>query len=410
MPRDVATFRGVPFFVDTSELDSGRKTVTFEYPNRDEAFVEDLGRKGRVIQIDGYVLGDDWQQQRDALIAALEEPGPGTIVHPYFGTKLVAIPRFTVKETREDVRIATFSIIVAETPAVAFSPSADASPLAQSDAAADDAHEASQNRFLKSYRVAFPVSGAPGIPGVGATKSLPNFTFSRITGLVTNASNALHTAMRPLARTVEEASAFKRTIDKIILDAASLVRDPISLATRFGDLFHQLITFPRVPRLGVQALLDAYSFTSPTPSGTTPSRLYELSNYDEADGFIRRGIVIEAARQVVIASPYFETYDDAVIARDSVIDAIDDAAESSPDDVHDALVKLRKVVILSVPSQRDTLPRLVSFTPPATVPALVLAHRLYGSIELADDIVARNHVRHPGFVLGGRALQVISNA
>jgi prophage DNA circulation protein len=47
-----------------------------------------------------------------------------------------------------------------------------------------------------------------------------------------------------------------------------------------------------------------------------------------------------------------------------------------------------------------------------TQPALVLAQRLYGdpaSVEArAAEIVARNKVRHPGFVPGGVALQVLS--
>jgi prophage DNA circulation protein len=42
----------------------------------------------------------------------------------------------------------------------------------------------------------------------------------------------------------------------------------------------------------------------------------------------------------------------------------------------------------------------------ATLPALVVAHRVYGDATRADEIVSRNRVRHPGFVPGGIALEV----
>jgi prophage DNA circulation protein len=39
----------------------------------------------------------------------------------------------------------------------------------------------------------------------------------------------------------------------------------------------------------------------------------------------------------------------------------------------------------------------------------VVAHQLYGDATKADEIIARNrNVRHPGFVRGGQALEVLS--
>jgi len=39
-----------------------------------------------------------------------------------------------------------------------------------------------------------------------------------------------------------------------------------------------------------------------------------------------------------------------------------------------------------------------------------VAHRLYGDALAADGIVARNRIRHPGFVTGGQALEVLTDA
>ncbi len=64
----------------------------------------------------------------------------------------------------------------------------------------------------------------------------------------------------------------------------------------------------------------------------------------------------------------------------------------------------------AVPGEASDLPRLLRYVPPATVPSLVLAHRLYGDVALEADLVARNRVARPGFMLGGQALEVLSAA
>ena len=51
---------------------------------------------------------------------------------------------------------------------------------------------------------------------------------------------------------------------------------------------------------------------------------------------------------------------------------------------------------------------MASYTPQATLPALVIAHRLYGDATRADEVCVRNNVRHPGALRGGMALEVLS--
>jgi prophage DNA circulation protein len=42
-----ASFRGVIFHVETGGKSSGRRTVTHEYPKRDDPYAEDMGRVAR---------------------------------------------------------------------------------------------------------------------------------------------------------------------------------------------------------------------------------------------------------------------------------------------------------------------------------------------------------------------------
>ena len=94
-----ASFRGVPFQVVGHEGDFGRRTVTHEYPLRDKPYVEDLGRKARTLKIEALVIGADYMAARDRLLAAIEQPGPGRLVHPYLGELQVSVLGVTLRES-----------------------------------------------------------------------------------------------------------------------------------------------------------------------------------------------------------------------------------------------------------------------------------------------------------------------
>ena len=63
------TLEGIPFFILSDELNFGRKTIKHEYPLRDEPFVEDVGGVGWEFTIEIFVIGDDYDLSRDAIIA-----------------------------------------------------------------------------------------------------------------------------------------------------------------------------------------------------------------------------------------------------------------------------------------------------------------------------------------------------
>lgn len=86
-----ASFRGVPFSVESDEGTFGRRVQTHEYPNRDKPYTEDLGRATRRFTISAYLIGDDYIDQRDRLIAAVDTPGPGTLVHPNYGEMAICV-------------------------------------------------------------------------------------------------------------------------------------------------------------------------------------------------------------------------------------------------------------------------------------------------------------------------------
>ena len=80
-----ASFRGVEFHVEIGAVASGRRIAQHEFPKRDEPYAEDMGRRIRRHPVTAYFIGFDYQLGRDDLIVALEEEGPGLLVHPTLG-------------------------------------------------------------------------------------------------------------------------------------------------------------------------------------------------------------------------------------------------------------------------------------------------------------------------------------
>ncbi|EPX8763657.1 TPA: DNA circularization protein [Yersinia enterocolitica] len=138
-----ASFRGVPFAVLTAEGVFGRRQAIHEYPYRDTAWIEDLGRatrrltiRGFLIQSSGLYTAPDVMTQRDSLIAACEMPDAGTLVHPTLGEMTVSIPEsgLRLNEGAESGRVFEFTLTIIESGLRVFSvtSSADAVSSIQS--------------------------------------------------------------------------------------------------------------------------------------------------------------------------------------------------------------------------------------------------------------------------------------
>lgn len=386
-----ASFRGVPFLVSSSEFSGGRRTVRHEFPQRDPGVVEDLGRRGREFPVEGYVTGDDCDQQRDRLVAALEERGPGELVHPRYGTRRACVSAFRVRETTAEGRVVyfSFSFIEAEQDAAAPVSTAAGGAKLRSTAAV----------VLAALRQVAERAQSPGLPASGA---------ANVATIIDAASVGLEAALAPLVTVTQEAAALKRRLASMRVSALLLASRPAELLDEVTALFEDV---PSVPaREGVGAMLRAREFApaGERPAASTTTREVEQAVYDVLLLATRCACVVQAA--VLASDADWESYDEAVEARDAIAAALDDEAEFASDDLFGQLQQLRADLVRSVPGADSDLPRLVRYTPPTTVPSLVLAHRLYGHLALEEDIVRRNSVANPGFVVGGVELEVLSDA
>ncbi|MDE1901523.1 MAG: DNA circularization N-terminal domain-containing protein [Alphaproteobacteria bacterium] len=86
-----ASFRGVPFSVLNETGEFGRRIALHEYPKRDIPYPEDMGRRSRRFQLQGYLVGDDVLAQREVMVGACEQSGDGVLIHPSYGRLTVTL-------------------------------------------------------------------------------------------------------------------------------------------------------------------------------------------------------------------------------------------------------------------------------------------------------------------------------
>ena len=87
------SFRGVKFFMESSQLIVGRKVIPFEFVNKTARFSQDVGGLLRTYEIKAIITGFNYLSNRKAFIEAINKPGIGIFQHPFDGpVKVVADP------------------------------------------------------------------------------------------------------------------------------------------------------------------------------------------------------------------------------------------------------------------------------------------------------------------------------
>ncbi|HXG47681.1 MAG TPA: DNA circularization N-terminal domain-containing protein, partial [Methylomirabilota bacterium] len=250
----------------------GRRMVVHEYPTRDEPDTEDLGRKAREFTIEAYLLGDDYMAARDRLVAALEEAGPGTLVHPYRGQISVMVRDYRLRETTREGGAARISISFVEA-GRAFAPQAVVDTARRVNAAAASARASA----LAAFSGRFSVSGT---------------SFIRLAAeeLLGDAAR-LRGGLEGIAQLIDDPQALGQAVVEVLAGVG-----------RIDD---------------IRPILSYGADARPVPL-TTPSRRQQAANQAAVIRMVQMAALTRAAE--VSAETEYPSLDDALKVRDELTD------------------------------------------------------------------------------------------
>jgi len=411
---NAGSFRGVPFTTPMSERTGGRRGVTHEYPGQDDHTTQDLGRMATRFTVTAVVVGGDYDADRDALINALEAGGPGTLVHRYFGTMDAEVEPgqpYRVIETQDQGGMATFTIqfIRSSKPkfpsAVSFPrdrvPSKVNDSLLTSIAKAVNSIDTSGVEAVRSDMLTSISTATAILNEINSKISGAIATPNQVAGAIESLGNAAATLVATPSRTGEIIDGFN-AINEAIFDSLGKVGAALSAQTVERDGTGQSAADAQTEARKIVRLLRS-ALTQSQGLGTGAN-----ANEIALFLFLKQSAAAHAANAAVL-SPY-DSQDSAISTRDQFDDVLEAIAAAGDDDIYRTYTDLRVELSNHLTIAAGDLPLLVEFTPARTLPALLIAHRLYGDATRSEEIIARNNIRNPCFVSGGYPIRVISNA
>ena len=382
------SFRGVGFVTQSHGHDFGRRGESHDYPFRDVPWFEDLGRKGRAWALTAFVIGDDYMAKRDALIAALEAPGPGTLVHPFLGSFQAQVAGCHVSESTEDGGMARFELAFVE-PGISVAAVAKPDTLAAAKAVAKKVKTSALARFIKAY----------------VTYAEPAFLILRSGATLSSLGAAVGLASSALGGSGAGLSSLTGALATLD-DAVSLVGEASALGNAMMVAVGALGNLGSSPPAQIAALtgLVATVVAMPAGSGTTAARVQLAANNQASADLTVAAVAVALANTVPTIS--FVSYDDAAALRQTLSDMLDGQSAAANDRGNLALAydldHLRRVIVADITARGGSLAPLFSYTPVSVRPAVSIAWSVYGDaanvLAQEDDILARNGIMHPLFV------------
>jgi len=403
-----ASFRGVPFWLDADSVNVGRRTQLHEFPQRDQPFVEDLGRRTRQYKFSGFVVGDDCLSQRDRLLTALDTPGPGELIHPWFGRMTVTAGDCEVSHARNAMGQVSFSLVFIDG-MLAF-PVQSANTRRQLAAQAPSLFESSKGRFkavmanvdFARQRISAVRSALSGAMGFVLKFLSPGTTLGTDVGsLVSSLMNSpgafadsLLSGITGLQRTFGgygssgsfSDSRAKAEAVSSLQASASVTDDPEVAAIQVAV----------IALVQDAALLDVLLDMAEVPVAVSQGVSQGGSAPATVDvQLAQQGATVESGTEVETTVP---VADDVLVVRDAISEALWSVAGESPPEHFGVLSEVRVAMDRHLTEVARSGVGLRLYAPAETVSSLVLAHALYGDALRSGEIVARNRVRHPGFV------------
>jgi prophage DNA circulation protein len=390
-----ASFRGVNFLVSDTDVLFGRRNELHEYPLRDEPFGEDLGKKAREYTINAFVLGDNYFNSRDALIAAIEENDePGTLIHPTLGTKIVIPKDCRVMFSNQEGNLEKFVLTFIEAGTNQFpSPLEDTQSL--TDLFSTDAISAIVTNFASNFNVV----GFPGFLLDAAVNLGGSF--------VTSITNALGIGVPDFALF----SDIMELINKFSDNMSDEATEPEEFGTSISRIITNLTTVYADPLDAYRAQKNLAEFGDDVDdfSENTPSRIQQGINQEAFLNLVKNSAAVELIR--ITSQMDYSSRQDAIAVRDEVDEILEPRllglANAGNDDQYIAISKARAAMVKDINARGAKLADIITIRTHDEIPALLFAYNHYENANQDAAVITRNKIRHPLFIPPDTLLEVL---
>ncbi|HAS6672781.1 DNA circularization N-terminal domain-containing protein [Vibrio parahaemolyticus] len=433
--RLTASFRGVTFMLDEAEGDSGRRAIPHAYPKKEIGYTEDNGKVLTAERISGRVIGENYFDELADILDALNKPGPGEFIHPWFGVRKVQIGKVSHRLVNKVDGLATFNFEVFEVGENLF-PTAKRDTAKQVQAEADNSQLAANEVFEEAFDIT-------ALDGVGDmvdqffddldefTRGLPSLPEE-----LREWTDRLQRAKDSIGNLLAVPGELAASAMTLLEDVKGVVTDPM----RALDVYNNVINRWDGARAELAVtggltrnITSEDGFASSVPTVSNPNK--EAAIMANAEAFKRlvlNSAVVSKASAMGDADISFNLTDSVEsvgslsgVERNQLLTGpqlkqigygiANQLAERASEavDLGDSAVwrqfrALRKAVLADTRERAELLPKVSLYTPISTVPVSLVAWQRNGDTETRQSIVQRNGLSNPAFILPSDSIEVIN--
>ncbi len=398
-----ASYRGVPFFVESDSLDGGRRLVVHEFVLAERWYTEDIGSETQKAHVTAYVVGDASDGQAAALVAACNRKGAGSLSLP-LGRRSAQCDKCKRDFKKDKLGYIAFDISFVLEPATSIS----AFPAAY------------LGELVRLAVGALPAAITGRLSALVTTIGQASFVQDAAVAIVRDVAATIDGTLRTIALDPGLAPGLFRQVQALYDDAPALA----IIGSRGHDL--SLTTFaaaatgatptPLIERLSslvsaigeAAAPVDVEIAIAPLlayAAEAAPAALTASARQDAQNSAALAEAVRALAVGALAASAVSRAYPDrrsAIAMRAVVSEAIGGElatlAGPSAHGLYTALADLQGRTVAYLSRKSVDLAPIVTVTADRQMPSLWWSQRLYGDAGHAADLRVRNGVIHPGFM------------
>lgn len=397
-----ASFRGIEFFVPDTSSEVGRRVAEHYFAGIDQSAYDDEGLYAERISIDGLYVGADYISHGKALKDAFEQAGEGTLIHPWWGAiNVLLLEPATIKWSSKELRVVRFS--------------ANFVKIIENTGSGYNSHHATGPKVFATAR-------SMAMAARLLANAVANNTLSRLkSDATTRVGKQYFSGFEGLRG--KSGSAIKQLLPQAV------PTKPDNFADLFSSLSTNIVDLTRAA--APSAVAPAAGADVPEPLMKTDDGIAVLKNAAERllDSFAAAPSAVDqslnaaaagdllAKMATVLTDVVPASRTDAIELRSSVTNvfetlsnALQSLCESAFAGEASTLERAGRATQMAVFADlNETIGRLPQTTRlkiETDADAFAIAHCLYGdniaAVELYyQDIIKRNHLRHPATVLPG---------
>lgn len=384
-----AIFREAEFFYQDYTATGGRKTVSHEYPNKTERYVEDLGGLEKKFSITAFTDDNVSYASRDDLISALDEIGIGTLILPPIGSLEVVCTGYTHTANIKQLGITDFRINfeVASLNVLPTKTNGSKGFLAKL-----------KSKILGDNEKAFDAGW----------KSVKNAKAKFDSGVKTlkKTANKINNVAKQIEGAGSSFADFTTSLNQIVSSANRLVQSPSVLASSLRTSFDNLgVAYKNSKDLfNTTKKLFGFNERDQDIVGRSVLQVDIKNNQDQINNFVAVSVLATAYELAVNID--FENLQEL----NKVLTELEEGFKQLPSidkGLYDSLVQM-KIEATNIFSQLAiSLPNVADYEIINPISLNVLTYNLYGSLELKETLRLLNNFSDTSQIQGN--IKILTN-